>query len=142
MASSPKEISRDIDDLIRWAYSDRFVLQHKGTPNQTRIYASQMDEVLKQKNRSERRILFLLMMRGRMLQPRISTRDIAKATGLSQVTVKKMLRRMIDANVIACTPETRFVLPDGSYSAMSRGYTVPHPAGSQYELHLQLTMKE
>ena len=140
--SSPEEIDKDIEELIRWAYSDSFVIRQRSAPNQATVYMCQMEEILKRESRSERRLLFLLSMRGQMLQPRISTKDAAKVTGISQTTVKKMLRRMLDAHVISCTPSMKFCLQDGTFSATSRGYTVALPAGNQDELHLQLTMKE
>ena len=89
IGSTPEEISKDVDELIKWAYSDQFVAKHSKNLNHASICTTQMKEVLKQKSRSCRCLLFLLLLRGKMLQPRISTKDAAKVIGVSQTTVKK-----------------------------------------------------
>ncbi len=140
--SSHREVQRDIDELIAWVYSDRFVVQKASTINSTVIRTSMMKSVLEQGNRTARRLCFLLLARCRLQQPRISEKDAGRAIGVSPTTVCKAIRHLAAKEDIRITEGKRFKLPDGTFSSESRSYYVPHSSGYKDELCVTITMRE
>lgn len=140
--SSVTELQRDMDELIAWAYSDRFSLQKVQSVDSTVLHTSMLQSVLAQSNRIARRLCFLLLVRGRMNQSRISEKDAGKAIGASVQSVSKAIRRLSESGDIQITEGKRFTLSDGIFSSESRRYVVPHAAGYRNELSITITMRE
>ena len=62
--SSREEVLKDIDGLVAWVFSDQFIIHLSDNPKSIRISTSDMKGVLTAGNRSEKRILFLLLARS------------------------------------------------------------------------------
>jgi CRP-like cAMP-binding protein len=129
IGSTPEEVQRDISGILDWVYSDRFTAARRMVRDSTTVSESQMDIVLNQWSRSSRRIVFLLLVRTRLGQPRISAADIGKATGISVRTVYDVIHKLVDSEVIIRTEGRRTQLPDKTYSAECCSYVLPHKAG-------------
>ena len=129
IGSTPEEVQRDISGILDWVYSDRFTAARRMVRDSTAVSETQMDIVLNQWSRSSRRIVFLLLVRTRLGQPRISAADIGKATGISVRTVYDVIHKLVDSEVIIRTEGRRTQLPDKTYSAECCSYVLPHKAG-------------
>lgn len=140
--SSQNEILRDIDELIAWVYSERFVLQKAASVDSTVLRTSMLDVLLELNTRTSRRLYFLLLARCRMQEPRISLKDAGKAIGASAPSVAKAIRALAAGEHIEINEGRRLSLGDGLYSAESRSYTVPHSGGNREELFITITMRE
>ena len=114
LGSTPEEVQRDISGILDWVYSDRFTAARRMVRDSTTVSESQMDIVLNQWSRSSRRIVFLLLVRTRLGQPRISAADIGKATGISVRTVYDVIHKLVDSEVIIRTNVFIYLLEDGS----------------------------
>lgn len=140
--SSQGEIRRDIDELIAWVYSERFILQKPASSDSTVLRTSMLKGVLEQNSRTARRLYFLLLARCRMQQPRISLKDAGKAIGVSAPSVRKAIRILAANGHILIDDGRRLKLEDGTFSAESRSYRVPHSDGHREELSITITMRE
>lgn len=140
--SSQGEIRRDINELIAWVYSDRFILQKPMSSDSTVLRTSMLKGVLEQNSRTARRLYFLLLARCRMQQPRISLKDAGKAIGVSAPSVGKAIRVLAANGHILIDDGRRLKLEDGTFSAESRSYRVPHSDGHREELSITITMRE
>ena len=100
--SSEAEVMRDIEEIICWLFSDHF---HPGLKirqkNSTALSATQILKILDCGNRSERRVYFLLLLRYRMGQMRITANDIRKVVGVSRTTVNTAIKKLLRDHVIA-----------------------------------------
>lgn len=92
--------------------------------------------------RTSRRLYFLLLVRCRMQEFRISLKDAGKAIGASVPSVAKAIRTLVDGAYIEVNEGKRLRLSDGLYSAESRSYTVPHSIGNRKEQFIIITMRE
>ena len=101
-----------------------------------------MKGVLEQNSRTARRLYFLLLARCRMQQPRISLKDAGKAIGVSAPSVRKAIRILAANGHILIDDGRRLKLEDGTFSAESRSYRVPHSDGHREELSITITMRE
>lgn len=142
IASSPEEVSRDITRILDWVYSDGFILPSADKRRTACVSESQMMIALNQSSRSARRIVFLLLMRTRMNEPRISGADIGKITGISAKTVYEVLHRLVSAGTVKMDKGRTLQLPDQSFASESGKYTVPHKEIRQYEMNLEISMRQ
>ena len=140
--STQSEICRDIDELIAWVYSDRFVHQKAASTDSTVLRTSMLESLLSQNTRTARRLYFLLLARCRMQQSRISLKDAGKVIGASIPTVAKAIRALTDGEYVEVIDGKRLSLGNGAFSAESRSYIVPHTGGSRDELCISITMRE
>lgn len=101
-----------------------------------------MRMVLEQPNRTCRRLLFLLLLRCRMLRPRMSMEDMSKAIGISRVSISKAMKRLSKTGVIAFEEGRRMMTEQDGFQAESRKYCVPHEAGTQGEEQITVSMRE
>ena len=140
--SSPEEVQQDIASILDWAYSDRFIVPGNEKKGAAFVSESQLMIALNQSSRSARRITFLLLMRARMNENRISADDIGKTTGISSKTVYEVLHRLVSDGIIKMEKGRRLQLPDRSFAAQSNKYTVPHKEKRPYEMILEVSMRE
>ena len=147
ISSTPEEVRKDIDELLDWVFSERFKLPRKlSQKNAAFLSARQMYSILERSSRSERRIYFLLTLRYRMGQIRLSTASIGGVIGVSQTTVKHAINKLVQAGVISMVQGKRMNLGDGEYSCESNGYIVhskwPYPDERQTEISMKELMSD
>ena len=140
--SSPEEVAADITSILDWAYSDRFILPGARDKDVAFVSESQVLIALNQRSRSAHRITFLLLMRTRMNEPRISAADIGKTTGISTTTVYEVLHKLSDAKIITVEKGCKLQLPDRSFAAEASKYIVPHKEMRSYEMAMNISMKD
>jgi len=140
--SSQRDIRRDIDELIAWVYSERFVLQKAASVDSTVLRTSMLEGLLAQNTRTARRLYFLFLVRCRMQQPRMSLKDAGKAIGASVPTVVKGIRALTEGQHIEVVEGKRLSLGNGVFTAECRSYVVPHSGGNRDELCITITMRE
>lgn len=124
ICSSREEVLKDIDGLVSWVFSDQFINHQSENRTSIRLSTSDMKGVLTAGNRSEKRILFLLLARSIADQKAITLDDIAETVALSRPTVIKAIRNLCDQCILECRNGIRMRFPDGNFSCESNQYTV------------------
>ena len=140
--SSREEVLKDIDGLVAWVFSDQFIIHLSDNPNSIRISTSDMKGVLTAGNRSEKRILFLLLARSIADQKAITLADIASTVALSRPTVIKAIRNLCDQCILECRNGTRKRFPDGNFSCESNQYTVHRRYRSKGDKTLSFSLED
>ena len=140
--STPEEVRKDMDDLLDWVFSDKFKMPAKPSQkNAALLSVRQMFRILDQNSRSERRIYFLLMLRYRMGQMRLSAESIGKTVGVCKTTVNHVIKKLTQAKIITMVPGERLSLGDGKFYCESNGYIVPCKGAYPEECQTEISMK-
>ncbi len=132
----------DMEELINWVYSDRFELNRPAASKKKMLGASQLRWILEIKGRSNRRVLFLLLMRCILEHPSMSVKDMSKAVGISQPTIHKTIQRLLDMERIEKRNGRHMKLPDGTYRQECSSYAVDFPPSGINEQTMEITMRE
>lgn len=140
--SSREEVLKDIDGLVAWVFSDQFIVHQSENQTSIRLTTSDMKGVLSAGNRSEKRILFLLLIRSLANQKAITLDDIATTVDLSRPTVIKAIRNLCDQCILECRNGTRMRFPDGNFSCESNQYTVHRRYRSKGDKTLSFTLED
>ncbi|MBP3647582.1 MAG: hypothetical protein J6K55_14285 [Clostridia bacterium] len=98
--SMPEDVARDMEDLIKWAYSDSFLVRGQNNSESVTINSAHIEVVLRETAKNRRRMLFLLMVRSKMGRRKISAKDAGKVIGVSQNTACKLIKKLVDNNAI------------------------------------------
>ena len=137
-----QQAEKDIRNIVKWVYSESFVAPHSCAPRHTTLCAAQMRFVMQQPNRTCRRLVFLLLLRCRMLRPRMSMEDMSKVIGVSRVSISKAMKRLSPMGVISFEEGRRMKTEQNGYQAECRRYCVPHEAGRANDERITVTMRE
>lgn len=137
-----RQAEKDIRNIVKWVYSENFGALHSCAPKHTTLCAAQMRFVMQQPNRTCRRLVFLLLLRCRMLCPRISMEDMSKVIGVSRVSISKAMKRLSLMGVISFEEGRRMKTEQNGYQSECRRYCVPHEAGRANDERITVTMRE
>lgn len=140
--STPEEVSRDITNILNWAYSDLFSMKQPERKDSAIVSEGQLEILMNLSSRSARRVCFLLLARTRMNASRISAADISKTTGISVKTVYEVLHKLIRSGIVSVKKGRRVQLPDQSFASESSSYVVPHRASWPHEMRIEITMRD
>lgn len=132
----------DMEELINWVYSDRFELNKSTGSKKRELGASQLRWILEIRGRSNRRILFLLLVRCMLGCSSMSVKDMSKTVGISQPTIRKTIQRLLDMERIEQKTGRHMKLPDGTYRRECSSYAVHFPPSSRSEQTMEITMRE
>lgn len=132
----------DMEELINWVYSDRFELNRPAASKKKGLGASQLRWILEISGRSNRRVLFLLLMRCILEHPSMSVKDMSKAVGISQPTIHKTIQRLLGMKRIEKRNGRHMKLPDGTYRQECSSYAVDFPPSGRNEQTMEITMRE
>jgi hypothetical protein len=123
ITDSEFEMQAKIRGMIRWAYSDKFVI-NKSVPFV--VTKEEMQFCLSAKEKSERKILFLILLfQKKYSKLRMSYEAIAGYTGNSRIAVLHAVDRLFDKGNIFVAKE-KPILKDGSFVAKCNSYKLNH----------------
>lgn len=140
--SNREEVMRDINNLLDWVFSERFVLRPYGPGQPICVSPADMRMVMSVQNPSARRILFLLLVRNMVGQKAISMTDIGRIVGVSRATVAKAIARLKAARLLDSEPEVRIDCGDGSYFCEKTRYSVPRSVVNPNDAVLELSQED
>lgn len=102
--STEEEIFADIKDILKWVYSDRFILKHR---RREEIRTEEILFTLRPKTKTARKMLFLITAMCNDYGKCTLTYDrLMKALGCSRQTVAANLKSLEDSGFIRCMKKT------------------------------------
>lgn len=122
--STRQEVLRDIDALLEWVFSERFVLLPCSGSKPIRVSAADMRMVMSVQNPSARRILFLLLARDIAERKAITTAEIARTVGVSQTTAAKGITYLKEEHLVKSEPGSRLKRSSGNFFCEATRYSV------------------
>lgn len=135
--SSEEKVMEDVEEIIAWAYSEKFIQKKR---RKAVITEEDVRMILSLKRKSERKILFLLTARCGAGCRQVKQNSIAWQIGMTRVTVVNALKRLEEAGMIRKTRGKTFKLGAGYYKTECCRYEVCRPAarkgGRQVEVAL------
>ena len=135
--SSTAEVMRDIDGILAWAYSERFERRGAGL---ARITAADVQMILAQQRKSERKILFLLIVYCATGQSVIKQTSIAYITGYTRMTVIRAMHNLEERGVIRRSAD-KTVFKDGFFKAAKTRYEVIRPKATRGMMRVNVCRK-
>ena len=135
--SSTAEVMRDIDGILAWAYSERFERRGAGL---ARITAADVQMILAQQRKSERKILFLLIVYCATGQSVIKQTSIAYITGYTRMTVIRAMHNLAERGVIRRSAD-KTVFKDGFFKAAKTRYEVIRPKATRGMMRVNVCRK-
>ena len=132
----------DIENLLDWVFSERFKLAAPIEKGQIFLTPTDARLVISAGNRSQRRILFLLLVRSISGEKAIALSEIGRIVGISAKSVAGSISRLKESGKIVCVSGGRYQTPEGRYVNMRNQYTVPHYMGSRWDGKLTFTMRD
>lgn len=140
--SDQETVLRDIEEILKWIFSERFVLYQRRESRPLRITAPDMHLVLSAGSRSRRRVLFLLLARSVVGLQHISLADIARVTGLSRPTVSKVVRQLQEDGLLDCSTGARIRAAGGCFFSERNRYTVYRYSGGKENTSFETSIDE
>lgn len=140
--SDRETVLRDIEELLEWIFSERFVLHQRRESRPFRITALDIHLVLSAGSRSRRRVLFLLLARSIVGLKNISLADIAHVTGLSKPTVLKAVKQLQEDGLLNCRTGARIYSADGCFISERNQYTVYRYSGGKEKISFETCVDE
>ena len=136
--SSAAEVMRDIDGILAWAYSERFERRGAGL---VRITTADAQMILDQQRKSERKILFLLMVYCATGRSMIKQTSIAYITGYTRMTVIRAMHSLEERGVIRRSAD-KTVFKDGFFKAAKTRYEVIRPKATRGMMRVNVYRKQ
>lgn len=136
--SSTAEVMRDIDGIVAWAYSKHFERRGAGL---VRITAADVQMILAQQRKSERKILFLLMVYCATGRSIIKQTSIAYITGYTRMTVIRAMHSLEERGVIRRSND-KTVFKDGFFKAAKTQYEVIRPKATRGMMRVNVCRKQ
>ena len=136
--SSAVEVMRDIDGIMAWVYSENF-RPHAG--RFARITAADAQMILDQQRKSERKILFLLMVFCATGRNMIKQTSIAYITGYTRMTVIRAMHSLEERGVIRRSAD-KTVFKDGFFKAAKTRYEVIRPKATRGMMRVNVYRKQ
>ena len=140
--SSREEVMKDIDELVEWVFAKRFVMRKATSESAVCISSADVQQVLSAGNRSNKRVLFLLLVRTIARQNAISVKEIADAVGLCRATVEKSVKRLQSLGKLNYSAGERIACPDGQFISERNRYWVQRLYGQQSDPYIELRVED
>lgn len=142
MRTDEEDIQHDMQELLDWVYSERFVVRPTMRIKQAILSKSHLESILQVAGISCRKLLFLLLARSMLDRQDISIRDMSKTLKVSSTVITKSVKRLVEDKRICRIAGRSLKLPDGSFKRENSRYSVPHECPRKNEKTLVVTMSE
>ena len=140
--SDRDEVMKDIERLVDWVFSEAFSISKKGAATSVRITPSDVTLALSGGNRSDKRVLFLLLIRTIARQNAISMTEISAVVGISRAAVEKAVKRLQGLGKLEYSAGEKIACEDGQFISASNRYRVRRINGRQSDPHIELRMED
>lgn len=134
--SEPETVYADIESILDWVFSGKFKLSPQSTHRRIWLTASDAKLVLSAANRSQRRILFLLLVCSSLGEKAISLADISRIVGVSRKTTSECIKKLRELGKIVICPGGKHLTPEGQYVSLRNQYNIPRGMSRRKEKKL------
>lgn len=125
---------KDIAQIVKWVTSRGSGYEHTFSPS-VQLGANEMDAIIALPTPAIRQMMFIYLIRARANRPAISTKKLAEMVGISEKTVVRSNKRMVEEGVVHVKRGTTKRNADGSFHVTwnqyfpSRTYLANHHSG-------------
>lgn len=137
--SGAREVLRDIQKIIDWAYSESFVQRKR---RKAVVTEEDVRMILSLKRKSERKVLFLLMVRCGAGYHQVKQNSIAWQIGMTRVTVLNAVKRLEEAGMISKTRGKTFKVGTSCYKTECCQYEVYRPVSPKGGRRVEVTLDQ
>ena len=137
--SGAREVLRDIQKIIDWAYSESFVQRKR---RKAVVTEEDVRMILSLKRKSERKVLFLLMVRCGAGYHQVKQNSIAWQIGMTRVTVLNAVKRLEEAGMIRKTRGKTFKVGTSCYKTECCQYEVYRPVSPKGGRRVEVTLDQ